>query len=242
MTGGARKGENMAGENENPNANDQSKGQGGAGGEGGEGAGGKKQDGGNGSAEMVSKAELDKVLAEMHKYKSAAKEQERLAAEKATQSLKDQEKWKELSEAREKELEETRADNARLLNSYISEKKFEALKAECQKLGLRTEALSDLELLDLEALQVETTSTGKTNILGAMTFAQRLKTRKPHWFSNTKSAAVNTGGNRVIDDGGETVTVDDVLKAEKEGRKSGDLSKYHALYKKYSQQRSVKRH
>lgn len=240
MTGGARKGGNVS-ENQNQNADDKAQGQGGAGDEGNQAADKGKKDA-KGGEEMVSKAELDKVLAEMHKYKKAAKDLEKEKSEKTTQALKDQEKWKELADAREEELKRAKDDNDRLLSSYISEKKYEAVKAECQKLGLRTEALADLEMLDLETLQVETTNTGKTSILGAKTFAERLKTRRPHWFSNTKSASVNTGGNRVIDDGGETVTVDDVLKAEKEGRKSGDLSKYHALYKKYSQQRLGKRH
>lgn len=241
MTGGARKGESMFENEGNENANDPTQNQGGAeGGEGDQGeAGGKKNPGG---AEMVSKAEFDKVLAEMHKYKKAAKDSEKEKTDRTTEALKAQEKWKEVADGYEKRMQELEADNSRLLNSYVSEKRFEAVRMECQKLGLRTEALSDLEMLDLEALQVETTNTGKTTILGAARFAQRLKTSKPHWFSNTKSASVNTGGNRVIDDGGEAVTIDDVLKAEKEGRKSGDLSKYYALHKKYSQQRSAKRH
>lgn len=195
---------------------------------------------GAGGAGHVSREDHERALADMHKYKTEAK---KLADEKAlgeTNKMKEQNQWKELAEKREQEAKDALIKSERLEKSYLGEKKYSAVHAKCLALGLRPEAISDLEMLDLEDVNIETTSTGKINVLGADKFAERLKTRKPHWFDKPKPV-VNGGGNRVHDSSsGEKVTVQQVIDAEKEGRKSGDLTKYHALHKQFQQQRFAK--
>jgi len=187
--------------------------------------------------ETVSKAEFDKVMAELHKHKGTARtlaEQIKTANES---KMKEQNQWKELAEAREKEALDAKNEADTLRKSFVSNTKFGAVKEKCAALGLRPEAMSDLEMLDLEQIQVETTSTGKMNILGADKFAERLKTIKPHWFADKKTAGVNTTVSQVLDSGAE-VTAAMIYAAEKEALKTGDSSKYQALFNKFQQQRA----
>lgn len=203
----------------------------GKGDEGGEGKGGKKV-----PAETVTREAHDKALADMHKYKKEAKELREREEKAKTDKLKADNQWKELAEANEKKAKEADERSEKLQNSYLSDRKFNAARAACEKLGLRPEAVEDLDALDLGEITVESTSTGKINLLGAEKFAERLKTTKPHWFSDKEGPNVNTGSTRVRDSNGP-VTAQQILKAEAEGRKSGDMSGYKALIGKFNQQR-----
>ena len=219
-------------ENENENTDDKSLNDE-AGGAGGDDKGDKNQE----KKEFVSKEDHERAIKDLHKYKAKAKELEKKEADATTKRMKDEQKWQELAEAREKEAKEAKDEADRIRTSYLGDRKYSVLHAECAKLGIRPEALSDLEGLDLEDLQVETTSTGKINVLGASEFARRLKTTKPHWFTDQKSTKINPGGSRIIDSG-EAVTPAMIYEAEKKGKKSGDLSEYNELNKKYFQQRA----
>jgi len=187
--------------------------------------------------EMVSKAELEKVLAELHKHKNKAKALGDQIENEKLNRMKEQNQWKEIAEAKEREAQEAKQSAERLQQSFISEKKFSALRDKCAALGLRPEAVSDLEMLDLSGLVVETTNTGRIEILGADKFATQLKTLKPHWFQDKTVTTVNTNGTRVLDPTGP-ITTRMILDAEKEGKKSGDMSKYYDLTKKYLAQRA----
>lgn len=190
-------------------------------------------------AELVAKADHDRALADLHKYKSEALALKKERETEKANKMKADNQWKELAEANELKAREAAERAEKIQNSYLGEKKFNAIQSKCQALGLRPEAVADLELLDLEAVQVETTSTGKINILGADKFAERLKTLKPHWFAEKSTTTVNTNGTRVVDKDG-AITPADILKAEKEAHKTGDKSKYNDLFKKYQQQRATR--
>jgi hypothetical protein len=215
----------------------------GAGGEGGGGDGGGNTGGaggGSAKADAISKADHERALADMHKYKREAEKLKQEREAEKTAKMKEQNQWKELAETREREAAELKTANERIQNSYLGEKKFSSVHAKCLALGLRPEAVSDLEMLDLGDITVETTSTGKINILGADKFAERLKTLKPHWFAEKAPPTVNSSGTRVLDSS-TTLTAQDVAAAEKEARKTGDFSKYHELHKKFQQQRMTAR-
>lgn len=240
---------NYARLNRVPEGSEGSEGSGaGTGSEGGEGAAGNKGAGAGGAGtgagtgtnkeETVSKAEFDKVLAELHKHKKTATTLKDAADADKTTRMKEQNQWKELAEANEKKAADALAESTRIQTSFLSEKKFSALQSKCTALGLRPEAVSDLEMLDLADITIETTSTGKVNVLGADKYAERLKTLKPHWFTDPKTLNVNTNGTRTHDKGG-AVTTQDLIAAEKEARKTGNLAPYHELHKKYQTQRQA---
>lgn len=193
-----------------------------------------------GSNDTVSRADHERALADMHKYKGEAAKLKKEAEDRATAAMKEQNQWKELAELKENEAKAAKEEKERIQNSFLGERKYSTVKEKCKALGLRAEAESDLEMLDLESVTVETTSTGKINILGAEKFAERLKTLKPHWFSDKSAPNVNTNGARIQDNGG-AVTIQEIIAAEKEGKKSGDMTKYYNLHKKFQTQRSQAR-
>lgn len=202
----------------------------------------KKKDAGGaneGTQEAVSRDDHERALNDMHKYKKEAAEA-REALKKAEEAkLREQSNWKELAEKKEKEALDLANENKRIKESYLGEKKFAAVQAACQNLGIRSEALSDLEMLDMVDVTIETTSTGKINVLGATKFAERLKTLKPHWFAEKQTLGVNTKGQGVIDTNGE-VTLEMLSKAEAEFKKTGDSKQYQELFKRYQLQRRKK--
>ena len=186
--------------------------------------------------ESVGREEFQKVLNDLHKHKSEARTlREQIEADKLNKQ-KEQNQWREIAEAKEKESLEYKTRAEKIQESYLGERKYNSVRSACEKMGLRPEAVGDLDMLDLKDVQVETTSTGKINILGSDKFAERLKTLKPHWFSAPSTTHVNTSGNRVHDSSGP-VSVSQVMEAEREGRKTGNMSKYNDLHSKFQQQR-----
>jgi hypothetical protein len=169
-------------------------------------------------------ADLTAKIAELEKQKDDAR----------TNKLKEQEKFKELyEESEEKRLEaEEKANN--LTDAIGIDKKYTAVKTKALQMGIRKEALDDLDLLDLDDLIVERTSTGRTTVLGVTEFVENMKITRPHWFGK-KSAALNPGDPEVITSDG-TVTIEMVMKAEKGYKKSGDSTVYLKLLKQYKKQ------
>lgn len=223
---------------------EQAGGEGGGGGASGGDAGAGDKGGGEGGEkggkpELVSREDHERALADLHKFK---KEAEKLKTEREaekTAKLKEENRWKELAEQNEQEAKTAREEAARIKDSYVNGKKYSAVQEKCMALGLRPEAVSDLEMLDLADIPIETTSTGKINVLGADKFAERLKTLKPHWFAEKKAPSINADGTRVVESNDGQITVAQLLAEEAKGKKSGDLSGYYALHKKYLTQRAA---
>lgn len=188
--------------------------------------------------EMVSKAELQKVLDEMHKYKKEAKDLQAKNKEQEMQKLKDQQEWQKIAEIKEKEAEDAKNEANTLKSSFLSSRKFDALKTAALANGIRKEALNDLELLDFdEHVAIETTNTGKINIIGAEAAIKNLKAQKPHWFGKS-SGHVNSDDPEVVS--GEGITMKKVMDAQAEARKSGDWTKYKGLLQQYQSQKSAR--
>lgn len=232
---------NRVPENDEGQGGDEGDSKGGKGGTGGGGVadddggeGGEK--GGKGKGEYVSRADHERALADLNRFKKAAEKAAQEKKDAETARLKKENDYKTLAEQKEQEAKEAREEADRLKSSYVNDRKFNAVRQQCETLGLRPEAISDLESLDLEDIQIETTSTGKINVLGADRFAKALKAKKPHWFADKAAPKVNTNGQRILDSG-DTLTAKDLLKLQAEGQKSGDMSKYYEAHKKFQQQR-----
>ena len=188
--------------------------------------------------EQVSKAELQKVLDEMHKYKKTAKEYEATIKNQEMQKLKDQQEWQKIAELREREAREAKQEADQLKNSFLSSRKYEALKNAALANGIRKEALNDLELLDFDDhVAVETTNTGKINIIGAEAAIKKFKADRPHWFGKS-TGHINSDNPEVVS--GEGITMDKVMKAQAEARKTGDWSKYKDALARYQAQKKAR--
>jgi hypothetical protein len=195
-----------------------------------------KDDTKGGKKDYVSRADHDRALADLNKFKKAAEKAAQDKKDSETARLKESNDWKTLAERKELEAQEARDEATKLRGSYVTDKKYNAVRQQCEALGLRPEAVVDLESLDLEDVGIETTSTGKINVLGADKFSKALKSRRPHWFTDKATPKVNTNGQRILDSGDAT-TAKDLLKLQAEGIKSGDMSKYQEAHKKFQQQR-----
>lgn len=208
--------------------------------DGGGGSGGtgkdKDKDTNKNKDDVVSRADHERALADMHKYKKAAELAAKEKKDNETARLKETNDWKTLAEQKEIEAKEAVTRAELLQTSYVNDRKHSAIVSKCEALGIRAEAIDDLKDLDLSEIAIETTSTGKINVLGAERFAAALKARKPHWFSDKAPPKVNSNGTRVLESG-DAITVKDLLKAEADGIKSGDKSKYYEMHKKFQQQR-----
>ena len=188
--------------------------------------------------EMVSKAELQKVLDEMHKYKKTAKEYEATIKNQEKKKLEEQQEWQKLAELRKQEAEEAIAEAEKLKGSFLTSRKFEALKTAAMANGIRKEALDDLELLDFDDhVVVETTNTGKINILGAEAAVKKLKAQKPHWFGKS-TGHVNSDNPEVVS--GEGITMKKVMEAQAEARKTGDWAKFKSIQDQYLSQKAAR--
>lgn len=180
----------------------------------------------------------DEVVQDLLKQKAKAKElAEKLSAfekekeDLGMKSLKEKQEWQKVAEAKEAEaaaLKKKLDDEKRVTTNYFkrSELRQQALKA-----GIRENALDDLDLLPLEDITVETTSTGKINVLGADKSVERLKATRPHWFQDRTDPGVDGGTPTVTK--ASAVSMKDILKLQKEGKQS----EYEAALRSYQKQK-----
>lgn len=186
-------------------------------------------------APVVPRADFERVNAEYQKMQSDYQRMIQEQKDRELNEAKRKNNWQMVAEAKEREAQEAIAKVQRIEQSYLNERKFSALKDSALRLGLRKEAIEDLALVALDDVAVESTSTGKINILGAESAAEKLKMLRPHWFSQQTSAQVNTSIPTVSQ--GRKVSIDDIFTAEKEAKKSGDYSGYQKLLNQYRTQK-----
>ncbi len=189
--------------------------------------------------DVVPRAQFERTITDMHKYKKAAKEAADKLAEKDRAELVSQNKWKELYEAEKARADEADGTSTKMKESFLNEKKYSALKTAAMAAGLKTEALDDLDSLDLDDIQVETTSTGRTNVMGVEAKLKKIQTAKPHWFGGKTAPKIDGKAPRVVDDGsagGTEVTIAQVRAAEKLSKKTGDRAPYTEVMNRYRAQ------
>lgn len=184
--------------------------------------------------DVVPKSELDKVLSDMHKFKKMAREYETKMKEQEMSKLKEQQEWQKIAEIKEKEAAEAVEEANKLKSSFLNTQKYNAIKSAALASGIRKEALNDLELLDFDDdVAIETTNTGKINVLGADAAIKKLKADRPYWFGksmnsvNTDSPGVSSGGE---------ITMEKLLKVKAAAGKSGDYKEYEKVLRAYQAQ------
>lgn len=183
--------------------------------------------------EMVPKSELAKAIDDIHVLKNKLKEQDDVSKNKEIDDLKEKENWKQIAKIKEDEAATATSETKNLRESIVQDKKFAAMKEAALGAGIRKEALGDLDLLDFSELIIETTNTGKINVLGCEKAISNLKAQKPHWFTS-RSTKVDGGLPEVINGGG--VTYKDVLAAEQKAKETSDYVPYKKVLQQYREQ------
>lgn len=138
------------------------------------------QGGGAGGSQAISKDDHDRALADLHRFKKAAKDNE-----DQVKSLQDQinqlkksglratEDWKTLSEEQGKEIDELKKANENLKNGISKTFRSMQVRSEAKALGIREDALKDLDLLDFSSdVQVVFATDGTVSVEGAKAAAE----------------------------------------------------------------------
>lgn len=167
----------------------------------------------------VSWEDHQRALKDMHKFKEELRDlkEEKESAEK--KRLADNEQWKQLADVNEKKYIEE-ADKRKQQNEiYLNTVKTENVKRVAVSNGIKQEAIDDLELLEFAGVEVEVTSRGRFNTVGAESFVTNLKnsnligsmTRRLRRLTAVVAVPLrsqkNTLRNRFCSLNGSTVTV-----------------------------------
>jgi vacuolar-type H+-ATPase subunit I/STV1 len=177
-----------------------------------------------------------RFLDDVKKWQKKATDTEKELNDLKEQRLKESNDYKTLYETEKKNRETLDESFKNFKTAVVFDKKFDVVKQECLKLGLRPEAESDLELLDLAGAVVETTSQGRVLVNGADTLAQEIKKTKPHWFKSASVPQVNAGGAGGGAKAPAELTASYMVELEKK-----NPSEYRKLFPEYMKQRNSKK-
>ena len=159
------------------------------------------------------------------------------------QTHKSKEDFKTLAEQLEKENGELKADRDKLKTSIFHTARVGEVKAAALKAGLREEAVSDLEGLDLEEVQVEIGDDNVIRVKGADDYAAKLKKLKSYMFKAPADPQFNPGNGGGNNGGGtdQKVTREQWQKAFTERNRSPEKkAEYAKINKLYNDQTKKK--
>lgn len=180
----------------------------------------------------------DRIKRDMLKYKDENAQLKASLEDMKLRGHKEKEDWKTVAEHHEIKSKEYETKYNGLKEGLVREKKISALIIEAQKQGITPASLPDLELLDFDEVQVETTSTGKILVSGQDRAIAKLKTMRPHWFS-TSVPSVNSTTPNVGVPNSNVVTVADLNAAEAQYKKTkseADKKNYYEIIQRYKAQ------
>lgn len=191
---------------------------------------------------VVAWEDHKRALDDLHKFKKQVSELETKFSQIEDQRLRDQNDWKQLAEKEKKRADDADAKVKTITGSLVLTQKHQAVQKAALDAGIRQEALADLDLLDLNEVQVEATSTGRYIVSGANEYIDELKAKKPHWFKTAKAPNLNTGGGGAPRDtkSGE-ITAEKIVQLER-GVKAGTVRRetYLAAVETYAKARKLK--
>ena len=136
-----------------------------------------------------------------HESKELKSQNEQLQAQLESlkeQSLVEKQNYKQLYENEKTKTEQLAEENRKVQSTFFGSLKNQELQKEAMRLGIREEALADLNLLDTSAVITETTSSGSVNILGATEFMEQIKQTRPYWFKQQGAPVINNGNPEFV--------------------------------------------
>jgi hypothetical protein len=128
--------------------------------------------------------ELSAAMAKLKAAEERALQAEQQIKSREMQDLTKNNEWQKVAEIKEKEANEHKTKYEGLKEALVRREKYNALAQAALASGIRKEAISDLSLVDLKELKVETTNEGDVTVSGADKMVNKLKTLKPHWFQS----------------------------------------------------------
>lgn len=194
-------------------------------------------DNSSGNPKTVSWENHQRALNDLHKFKGQVQELQTKLGDLESDRLKEKNDYKSLYETEKAKREESDKKLKEFSGWAVQTQRFNAVKQEALASGLRKEALGDLELVDLDDVKVETTSTGRFVVEGAKDRVEKLKTERPHWFTVGPPPTVNSGGGGTPPPTGGKLTANDVANAERDWKR-GKITRqqYEETYKRYAKE------
>lgn len=153
------------------------------------------------------KAEAKKLAEENENLKSRLGEVEK-------EKLLSQNRFKEAYELEVKRREEMEAELNTTKSTFWNGLKYQEIKNQALKAGIRSDAIEDLSLFDASEVEVETTSHGNANILGAKEFIEKLKMTRPYLFQDNRPPNIN--GTMPTETKAKELSAMDLLKMQRE--------------------------
>jgi len=200
--------------------------------------GGAGADGGNGNeSDAPDLATFNRFKNDMNRWKDEARKNADELKKLKDQDLKEKENWKEFAQAKEKEADDWKTKYNTQNNAILERAKVSKVREEALKLGLVETAVDDLETLELKDVIVEFTSTGRTSVIGAKAAAERIKSIRPHWFSENKVPNVNGSMPQVKPGQVGKVTFEELDRLQKAAKESGDYKEYQKKMMEFKTQR-----
>lgn len=197
--------------------------------------------------DLIPRAAAERWKKDLLRWKDTAKESERKLAEvterlEAIEAEKDGNDFKAQAERYKREADELKSKLGQTNESFIYSAKYNSVYKELKKLGLRDDAERFLEYEDLRDLEIETTSKGRVNVLGADDWAADYKRRNTLLFEQKKAPRVDSSDGRTDSGFGESgdITPAQIVEAERLAKKTGKPEhdkQYRALIAKYQEQR-----
>lgn len=192
----------------------------------------------------VPKTAYDEMFQDLSKAKAKARELEEKTKlyeqereEIKLRSLKEKEDFKSIAE---RETERRKALEQKLDETTKATQKFfkrTAIQAEALKAGLYKDAIKDLELLNMDDVEIETTSTGSFNVLGVDKFIERQKSERHYWFNDKSAPNIQTKDPSVTASGSSgDMSLKDILKLDADGK----TAEYQAAIKAYQKKKYKK--
>jgi hypothetical protein len=179
-----------------------------------------------------------RALDDMHKYKSKVREYEERLGNLEADRLKEKEDWKTLSERHEKERDDYKTKYEGLNSSLQMNEKSRYVRESAIKAGIRTEALDDLDRLDLNGVGLEYTTGGRMLVNGHEDFVEDLKKTRPFWFKDKKMPTINSAGGTTPPDTNQDLTAARFLELETKYKRENKPAELKALYQKWDTARA----
>jgi hypothetical protein len=193
---------------------------------------------------VINPQDHDRAVQDMLKYKGKLKEASDAIQDLKTQihelksqGLKEKEDYKSLYEQECQNHAETKRRAQRLEGSFYTTQKHSAVYPALKRAGLRDDAERILEMVDFDALEVETTSEGRVIINGIETFVEKFKADFPFAFEQRRPPKINSAGGTTEFQTPQKITAEMIVEIE---RKHGTKSdKYKNAIAEYVKQRNA---
>lgn len=177
---------------------------------------------------------VEKLKADLAKAKKEGEELRKKLENDRLKKLKDSEDKEAYIKEVEAQRDEAIQSRTRVTEAVIQDLKMNAIRTEALSAGLNPKFKKLLDKFDCEGVEVETTSTGRMNVLGATSFVSRLKAEHPEMFGQ-KGSKINPEDPKVTSE--SEMTMDKLRelkkKAEKAGLRSPEYAEYRAATLKF---------